>query len=254
MKVDVVVDIGNSRMKWGRVRDDAIEEFTALNHDDEAGWIKTIQNWKLVEANFLISSVAPLQTVRHMAFLIGQRQSVKVLTNALLLSAVGDHFRTQVKEPDRVGIDRLLNAYAALRRTPPGLAAVAISVGTAMTMDVVSPDGIHEGGAILPGPRLMTAALNQHTAQLPHVKFTGTKTLIGADTETAITVGVQSAVRGAAYELARLWWKRHRSYRLYFTGGDAAILEEDELPSASQPQHVDTLTLDGLRLVAERLP
>ena len=38
-----------------------------------------------------------------------------------------------------------------------------------MTVDLVSPDGAFQGGAIFPGRKLMAAALHEYTALLPLV-------------------------------------------------------------------------------------
>ena len=44
-----------------------------------------------------------------------------------------------------------------------------ISVGTAVTVDLVDAKGVFQGGVIFPGPRLMAESLHDHTAKLPLV-------------------------------------------------------------------------------------
>ena len=81
--------------------------------------------------------------------------------------------RVNVDFPDKVGIDRLFGALAARAMVPPGTPAITVDVGTAATVNLIDADGVFQGGAILPGPRLMARALNEFTAKLPHSEPAG---------------------------------------------------------------------------------
>src|SRR5205807_1116 len=98
--------------------------------------------------------------------------------------------------PERVGIDRLLNAVAAKDRIKRSVPLLLIDAGTAITVDRVNADGVFEGGAILPGLRLMAQALHDHTALLPRVVIADVPTVPGRDTESAIQAGVYWAAAG----------------------------------------------------------
>ena len=69
--------------------------------------------------------------------------------------------------PEKVGLDRLLNAVAVNAIRPSSRSAIVIDSGTATTVDYVSPQGDFCGGAILPGMELSAKALHQYTALLP---------------------------------------------------------------------------------------
>ena len=56
----------------------------------------------------------------------------------------------EVRNPDQVGMDRLVDAAAVRERTTG--AAVAVDFGTATTFNVVDAGGRFLGGAIAPGP------------------------------------------------------------------------------------------------------
>lgn len=60
---------------------------------------------------------------------------------------------TDVDEPEKVGVDRLLAALAAYRQVKG--ACIVVDAGTAVTIDAVSADGVFQGGAIFPGLDLM---------------------------------------------------------------------------------------------------
>ena len=66
-----------------------------------------------------------------------------------------------------VGIDRLLNAVGANRLRSAHTPAVVVDLGTAITVDLVGPQGDFLGGAILPGIGTSARALYEFTDLLP---------------------------------------------------------------------------------------
>ena len=107
-----------------------------------------------------------------------------------------------VRNPDQVGMDRLVGA-AALRERVTG-AAVAVDFGTATTFNVVDEDGRFRGGAIAPG--LVTAAeslkvsapaLDKLTGVFGELSLTSNESemklplsAIGGDTDEALRAGI----------------------------------------------------------------
>ena len=79
--------------------------------------------------------------------------------------------RVELEKPDHVGIDRLLDAVAVNSRRAPGVPAVIIDAGSAVTVDLVDGAGAFRGGAILPGLRLMAKSLHDYTALLPLIEL-----------------------------------------------------------------------------------
>src|SRR5262249_18070441 len=69
---------------------------------------------------------------------------------------------TAYAEPWRLGVDRFVMAIGA-HRLARGRAVCIISVGTALTIDLVDAKGLHRGGAILPAPPLMVDSLLSKT-------------------------------------------------------------------------------------------
>ena len=103
-------------------------------------------------------------------------------------------------EPEAVGIDRLLNALAVAKIKPANALAVVISVGTAVTVDLVKENGSFAGGTIIPGPHLMAESLHQFTAKLPHVDLNSVNPHQPPckNTESAIKTGISFAIMGGA--------------------------------------------------------
>ena len=98
-----------------------------------------------------------------------------------------------VRYPEKVGVDRIVDAAAAARYYP--LPVITVDMGTCTTFNVVDEKGVFRGGAIAPGLSTGLRTLHEKTAQLPLVRPAAPKTAIGKDTESCILSG---AVYGAA--------------------------------------------------------
>jgi len=99
--------------------------------------------------------------------------------------------------PEQIGQDRLANALAAWALF--GAPAVVVDSGTAVTFDIVSAAGGYEGGAIAPGPALMTRYLRDRTALLPAIDEPSPgepESVIGKSTEDAMRIGCVVGFRG----------------------------------------------------------
>lgn len=142
--------------------------------------------------------------------------------------------RNRALHPETVGPDRLAQASAAWLRSGRR-ACVVVSMGTAITVDVVNGRGEFLGGLIAPGLRLMARALHEHTARLPEVRPVRRRRALGRHTREAIEAGISFAAEG----LVRAALARHRG-RVFGTGGDAPLFRDlfDEL--------VPDLALEGV--------
>ncbi len=96
--------------------------------------------------------------------------------------------KNQYRQPNRVGPDRLVCAYAAAHRY--GVPVLVVDLGTAITFDVVSKKNEYLGGIIVPGIRLTAESLFEKTALLPRVEICPPKELIGRDTKNSILSGI----------------------------------------------------------------
>ena len=128
----------------------------------------------------------------------------------------------RVREPAKVGADRLVNAREAYRRVRGP--ALVVDFGTAVTVDCVSADGAYLGGAIAPGVRLGAAALHEHTALLPAIDLVDAPPPRGTDTVSAMQSGVFWGTVGAVRELTRrLLAEQPAGTAVLATGGEAAL-------------------------------
>jgi|GEM_PF-538319 len=132
------------------------------------------------------------------------------------------------KDPDQVGQDRLLCAYAAVRFY--GVPAVVVDLGTAMTFDVVSRrakagPADYLGGMIVPGIRLSAEALYEKTALLPQIEIRQPKRLIGRTTQESMLSGIfygyGEMIRGLIGLLCR---QLKQEPRVIVTGGFSQLM------------------------------
>jgi type III pantothenate kinase len=242
VSVNVVVDIGNSRIKWGRCTPDRVAEVVSLAPEDVASWEPLCGRWRLYAGSrWVVAGVHPRRR-DHLAGWLRQREyDVVVMDSPHLLP-----LKTCLEFPEQAGIDRLLNAVAANSRRRPQRRAIIVDAGSAVTVDVVDGDGVFRGGAILPGLRLMSQALHAYTALLPLVEVKQPPPPLGTSTAPAIQAGVFWAVVGGIQQLLRLH-RQAGEADIFLTGGDARVLAsslEGEL------NHWPEMTLEGVRLAA----
>jgi len=159
-------------------------------------------------------------------------------------------FDIRIDNPEEVGADRLLNSLAAHRRF--GGPLVIVDFGTATTFDVVEKDGGYLGGVIAPGINLSIEALHQAAARLPRIGIGRPQAVIGRGTVAAMQSGVYWGYVGLVEGLiTRIKAEYGGPLRVVATGGLAPLFSEGTtMIEAIEPD----LTLDGLRLLAERNP
>ena len=157
--------------------------------------------------------------------------------------------RIAYAEPARLGVDRFLALLAAHARDDgPWL---LVSVGSALTVDLLGVDGMHAGGLIAPSPAHMRQALAE---RFPALAVDGGQ--LGdwaADTGDALASGALAAAAGLVERAHRLACARLGTTPTVLVAGGGAAPVRAALPFASE--FVDAPVLDGLaRLAAEPAP
>jgi len=130
-----------------------------------------------------------------------------------------------------------------------------IDIGTATTLDVVSPQGLHRGGLIIPGPALMIDSLLSGTRGIARRAASSTPKRpqqLAKDTATAIHSGALQATAAFIAQSARqLRLEFGESAQVYVTGGGSAALRP-LLPVGCQL--IPDLVLRGLAVLAYEAP
>ena len=165
------------------------------------------------------------------------------LTPSFFTTKLG--FSIDLKNPQEVGVDRLVNAYAgaSLYEKP----AIVIDFGTGTTFDILSKEGGYLGGAIVPGIGISADALFEKAAKIKKISILEPSKLIGKTTREAmlsgIVYGYASMVDGM---VGRFKKELKRDLFVVATGGYAKLI----MKYASQVDIIDKdLTLKGLNLI-----
>lgn len=251
MKVEYVADVGNSAIKWGRGLDGPVEVICHVGADDPADWLRAFKDTAMFPPSseegrrWAVAGSHPARRDRHGAWLTEHHQQVLVLKDYQQLP-----LEVSVRNPEGVGLDRLLNAVAVNSRRKTGEAAVIVDVGSAVTVDLVDESGIFQGGAIFPGLRLMGKSLHDHTAVLPEVWTERPMDPPGKFTEEAIAVGIFHAVAGGIERLIGRYESQVKKPLTVFVGGGDGGLVSLHL-TVSDVVSWPAMTLEGIRLSAE---
>jgi type III pantothenate kinase len=223
--VRVVADLGNSRLKWGRIDDSGqLVESIALPTNETPAWVAAWDRWSDAGwplSSWAISSVNPpvskgLQTLFR---------CMGVTDTTWFCSAADVPLQHELEEAETAGADRALAVAAAIGLAPRRGPGLVVSCGTAITVERISEQGIWQGGAIAPGLRVAAGSLHNQTAMLPLVDLHAAPPCWGASTRPAVEAGVFWGTVGAVRELMDRQ-KADLSSEPWeiWTGGDAALL------------------------------
>jgi type III pantothenate kinase len=244
-EIRIVADLGNSRLKWGRIDlDGRLGTTVALPIDDPSAWASAWEDWGMTGdgSTWSVASVNPPLADQLGRFLEGQGVgAIRWHRSASEVSV-----RHELEVPSRTGADRALAVLGALSLHGGRGPGLVVSCGTAVTVERILADGTWQGGAIAPGMGPMAKALHLMTAQLPEVAPREAPEPFGRSTVPAIEAGVFWGVVGAIRELVtRQAVGLDSTPWLIWTGGDAwTFARWVEWPGAIVVPH---LVLEGLR-------
>jgi type III pantothenate kinase len=151
--------------------------------------------------------------------------------------------------PSDVGADRIVDAVAAVHLY--GSPCIVVDFGTATTFDAINEAGEYLGGVITPGITISSDALFQRAAKLPRVAIVKPDQVIGNTTVGSIQSGLYYGYAGLVDGiLRRMIDELGPNTKVVATGGLAPLISK-----ASELIEIvdDTLTLEGLRLIYEKI-
>ncbi len=246
--MNLLVDIGNARIKWAVQDQDEWSDGEALLHKGRAFKDVARPAWKqLVQPDrVVVSNVAGRDYEKSVETWIKRRW--KIAPEFLRAQACGCGVTNAYQAPERLGADRWANLIAAhAHYSGP---AVIIDCGTAITIDALDASGTHLGGLIVPGMELMSAALAGNAAGIelkePEPQSVS---LLGSSTESAVAGGVlYTAVALVDRVCQDLRAELGKATSVLITGGDANRI----VPLlSSRPRRDSNLVLKGLAVFAE---
>lgn len=256
MRVNTLeLDLGNTRIKWRLWLGD--DEFKTGACDYQVSDFSA-QVQESLGASIQIEQVKLASVVTEGRLQAVLEQCSKLCVTAPQQAKVKKNcagVRPAYSELGNLGVDRWLSMLAAFNQH--NCDCVVVGCGTAVTVDVVSADGQHLGGYIVPGMELMREALFNRTGSVRLEVLPAPDNLLpGDDTVPGVSKGVMLMLRGlidnAGQQLSN--WASDdpnkegdgkRDVKIVMTGGDAMMI----MPFVTgEPVYNEHLVLDGLGL------
>ena len=152
------------------------------------------------------------------------------------------------EHPKEIGPDRIVDAVAAYEKY--GGPVIVIDFGTATTYDVVTKDGVFEGGVISTGIRTAARALWGGAAMLPEIEIRKPKSIIAKETVSSMQGGLVFGYIGQVeYIVNKMKEAGYEDAKVVATGGLGNII----VPETEVIDIYDkNLTLEGLRIIYEK--
>lgn len=157
--------------------------------------------------------------------------------------------------PSQVGADRIVDAVAVYNKY--GGPAIIVDMGTAITFDVITSDGMYLGGSIAPGIKIGQEGLFGMTAQLPKIELRVPDTAIAKTTPESINAGIVygyiGLIDGLISQIEKELHEKHgvvEEINVIATGGFSELISnESKYIDIIEPD----LMLDGLRIIYDRI-
>ena len=236
--MNLVLDIGNSLIKAGIFKNNALIESFTINN-------KSIKNLKqILETKNIQYSIASNVSKNNLDL-------INLLTNNTSFFKFNDNlelpFKNTYKSKKTLGEDRIgLISNAAI--SFPNENVLVIDLGTCITYDFLDKKNKYLGGNISPGLDMRYRSLNNQTSNLPLLKYSKTDSLIGDNTKNSIHTGVFNGILGEINSFISMYEESFGKIRIILTGGNSKLL----LNKIKNPIFADSnFLLSGLNYLIE---
>ena len=248
------IDVGNTNIVMGAFKDGSLYKSFRIATStertrDEYGMIflqlLSYNNIKAEEIKgVIISSVVP----PVMYSLVRAVEKYMRVDPVIVTKDIIKDINILYDNPGEVGADRLVNAFAAIKKY--GGPLIIIDFGTATTFCAVDGRNNYLGGAICPGVKISLDALFTKTAKLPWIEISKPERVIGKSTVASMQSGVFFGYLGQIeYLVDKLKDEmREENIKVIATGGLSRMFYE----VSEKIDHFEpNLTLEGLKYIYE---
>lgn len=232
---DCLIDSGNTRVKFARREswqwqtigvvdfDDALFTERCLEIIESGGFEQVIsasvsKGWRAERFSLLLANirlpVLQIETLSHMGRL-----------------------QIAYAQPKQLGVDRFLALLAASEQEAP---CAILSLGSAVTLDVLDADGMHRGGLIAPSPEFQWVGMRDHFPGLFESK--GSAHFLASNTVDALASAIEHQLLGMVERVMDGAFAQSPA-RLWVTGGAA---QEWLLRLPSYAEHAPEILFSGM--------
>ena len=214
--VNLAVDFGNTRVKYGVFQDSKLIETWSGDVAAAKAQILKLQQTYIIDQMMICSTGNSKDFV---TFAEKAGLSIEVLSSQTKLP-----FSNAYETPETLGVDRMA-LVAGAQKMYPGKHVLVIDAGTCVTYDFKDTADVYQGGAISPGLGMRFRAMHEFTAGLPLVDYPEMpESVIGKNTKSAMRSG---AIHGILAEIEGVisWYKsNYDPLTIILTGGDGLFL------------------------------
>ena len=204
----LVVDIGNSRIKWAYATGQGLVDPGEIPHEGLAATaLQAFDQGAPADVERILAVNVAGEAIGSAFTMHAERRWG--LTPQFAATAREAHgVRCGYADPSRLGADRWVALIAAYRLA--GGAACVIDAGTAVTLDAVDVRGRHLGGLILAGPKVVAAALDRRTSGIGERAGNRGRDVVST---CLVSVRMKRLQRGPCWVLRGRWTARSRLWQ-----------------------------------------
>jgi len=201
--------------------------------------LKKIIKSKSINKVALFSSVVPKYQFFFSKILY---KSYKIKLREIKETRIKKVIKINIKNRNQVGSDRIANAVGVFKKYKSN--CIVLDFGTATTFDVVTRNGIYNGGIIAPGVNLSINSLTSAADQIPVFSIKKQKKVIGKNTIEALRSGFYWGYSGLINNIIlKIEKETKKKYKVIFTGGYADLFKT----SIIRPFIIDrNITIKGI--------
>ena len=169
-------------------------------------------------------------------------KSYKIKLREIKDTRIKKVIKINIKNRNQVGSDRIANAVGVFKKYKSN--CIVLDFGTATTFDVVTSNGIYNGGIIAPGVNLSINSLTSAADQIPVFSIKKQKKVIGKNTIEALRSGFYWGYSGLINNIIlKIEKETKKKYKVIFTGGYADLFKT----SIIRPFIIDrNITIKGI--------
>ena len=217
--MNLIIDLGNTRIKY----------FVFYNDDEIDSTNSNLRNWEK-ELNNLLGNYPSISRC-IISDVNGSitRQIENFLSPLPLIycsSELNLPFKSNYNPFNQLGSDRIALITSSIREYPKENILI-IDLGTCITYDILTSNGIHLGGSISPGYIMRYKALNKFSGKLPLLEPEIVyDNVLGKNTEQSIHSGVANGIISEIKEIINYYRKEFKFLKVILSGGDAQKLSK----------------------------
>lgn len=237
--MNLIVDIGNTRVKAAVFENSELKEFFVFGNTQELLQSSLFSTYKIL--NCIVGTVVN-----------GLDAFIKVLetkTNVLLFtSETPTPLKNLYKTAHSLGSDRLAGAVGG-NTLFPDKNVLVIDAGTCIKYNFVTSQNEYIGGAISEGLKMRFKAIHTFTSRLPLLDIDeNSDVFIGTTSHESIISGVQNGAIAEVQGFIETYRKQYPDLNVVITGGDVNFFEK----RLKKPIFADSfLILKGLNRILE---